>query len=655
MIRPFLGRIRRRLQRAISPLPAPQPAPAASAAPPAPWDSYAKGRFDQQAAVDIFKGAWSSALPAELGLDAGSAPLFDDPRIHWLIAQLGSIEGWKVFELGPLEGGHSHMLQAAGATSVLAMDACTLSYLKCLLVKELCQLDRVSFQYGDFMAYLAAQPQRFDLIVASGVLYHQRDPLACIELMAAHSDTLFLWTHYYSEQLNSPYMTADMFRPVDPGPGTGLRCTLFEIDYERYLPGGKYRGGVDNHARWMRRDDILACLRQYGFNQIDIAFEHTDHPYGPNFAVLARRQAANALPAGTTIAYRDAMRAIAGQPPWCIDAIALGDGQLTVSGWAIAPAGEVERVGFRVNGIDVVALERGVARPDVGDFYWFYPNAGRAGFRFSHPIDTQANAPLLLQYVDRHSGTVIEPLHDLQVLPEDLRGETAAPPLKLVQRSHTGNAIDQYFVEGYSLFRSLERELVATAGHGLAACGSVLDFGCGPGRLSRYLQTVDGLNVSAVDIDPDCLAWCSSALPGVDCHPGSLRPPLAMAEQSFGAVLAINVLLHLGEHDAVAWLGEWRRLCRPGGLIIVTIAADLALSRARLSEAHYQSLAGQAFAQLSRNPDLDEVIDEPDYYQNVVYSHAHIQQSWPALGLELLRIVPGCIGNHHDLVIMRRV
>ena len=108
------------------------------------------------------------------------------------------------------------------------------------------------------------------------------------------------------------------------------------------------------------------------------------------------------------------------------------------------------------------------------------------------------------------------------------------------------------------------------------------------------------------------------------------------------------------EQDGMQWLAEWVRICKPGGYLLVSIASDLALTRARLSEAHYASIQGYAVVELSRNPDLDGVIEDADYYRNVLHSHAHIHSVWPSLGVGVLRIVPGCIGNHHDLVVLRR-
>ena len=90
-----------------------------------------------QATIDILDG-WVSILPAELGADTrGSAPLFADERAIWAIDRLGGVRGATILELGPLEGGHTYMLDRAGAKSIIAIEGNKRCYLKCLITKEL--------------------------------------------------------------------------------------------------------------------------------------------------------------------------------------------------------------------------------------------------------------------------------------------------------------------------------------------------------------------------------------------------------------------------------------------------------------------------------------------------------------------------------------
>src|SRR6188768_2522897 len=79
-------------------------------------DQYVREAPSAQNVVDLFAGEWSSALPPAIGATAGSIALFDDDRIRWILERAGGVDGQRVLELGPLEAGHTAMLEAAGAT-----------------------------------------------------------------------------------------------------------------------------------------------------------------------------------------------------------------------------------------------------------------------------------------------------------------------------------------------------------------------------------------------------------------------------------------------------------------------------------------------------------------------------------------------------------
>src|SRR4051812_20493353 len=100
-----------------------------------PNDACVQGIPTNQNAIDLIDG-WVSQLPPEVGVNAGHAVLFHDPRTVWALERLGSVAGQTVLELGPLEGGHTYMLHQGGAR-VLAIEANKRAYLKCLIVKEL--------------------------------------------------------------------------------------------------------------------------------------------------------------------------------------------------------------------------------------------------------------------------------------------------------------------------------------------------------------------------------------------------------------------------------------------------------------------------------------------------------------------------------------
>jgi hypothetical protein len=254
-------------------------------------DAYVRSAPSAQNAVDIFKGEWASRFPAALGIpvEAGGIPLFEDGRITGAIEQLGGVAGMRVLELGPLEGAHSYMLELYGAASVTAIEANTRAYLKCLITKELLNLQRVKFLCGDFVEYLKATSERFDLILANGVLYHMRNPVELLSLLARHTNRVNMWTHYYDDRVQSDKHLRNKFPSSAAAEVDGFRHSLFRQEYQVSLGAPGFCGGSEEYSNWLSRSDLLSCLSHFGFKDIRIDYEEPDHPHGPCFAIIATK------------------------------------------------------------------------------------------------------------------------------------------------------------------------------------------------------------------------------------------------------------------------------------------------------------------------------------------------------------------------------
>ncbi|MBV9762532.1 MAG: class I SAM-dependent methyltransferase [Acidobacteriaceae bacterium] len=244
-----------------------------------------------QNALDIFEGKWWSQLPPpHTNLRAGALALFEDPRLAWALSKLGDMRDRSVLELGPLEGAHSYMLERAGAQSIVSIEANPEAYLKCLIVKETVGLQRTRFLFGDFLEYLRDSPPRFDAAIASGVLYHMVHPAQLIALLSTVTDRLYLWTHYYDEKVvSSNKKLASMFTAQTEAAYAGFRHTLHRYEYWGSFASRRFCGGTRPHAHWMTRDDVIECLKRFGFDRIRTSFEAPDHPDGPAFALVASK------------------------------------------------------------------------------------------------------------------------------------------------------------------------------------------------------------------------------------------------------------------------------------------------------------------------------------------------------------------------------
>ncbi len=257
---------------------------------PGRLEDYIAARPTAQNALNIFRGEWSSRFPSEYPeLKAGTAPLFEDPRIAWGMAELGGVAGQRVLELGPLEGGHSFLLERYGAASVTAIEANTRAYLKCLVAKEILGMQRTRFLCGDFMEYLRHEPPRFDLVLASGVLYHLREPAELIDRLARITDRVLLWTHYYADVIRQRPHLAHRFRHRRSRVYAGFAHTLYQQDYLESVGRRDYCGGMTPSTFWMRRDELLDCLHYFGFVDQRIHMEEPDFGNGPCLLIAARK------------------------------------------------------------------------------------------------------------------------------------------------------------------------------------------------------------------------------------------------------------------------------------------------------------------------------------------------------------------------------
>lgn len=252
---------------------------------------YAMGVPSAQQALDIFKGEWTSRLPAPFeACAAGTLPLFGDPRVQWAVERLGGVAGRRVLELGPLEGGHTWMLEQLGAAHITAVEASTRAFLKCLTVKELTGLCRATFLCGDSVAYLRDTTERFDVGIASGILYHLVNPVELIALLAARCDRLFLWTAYYDEtRIRQRPKLAARFKGSHTATHAGFAHTLHHHRYRTALFQPGFSGGSAAHSHWLTRETILAACRHFGFTSLETAFDEPDHPNGPTFALVGTR------------------------------------------------------------------------------------------------------------------------------------------------------------------------------------------------------------------------------------------------------------------------------------------------------------------------------------------------------------------------------
>jgi SAM-dependent methyltransferase len=191
--------------------------------------------------------------------------------------------------------------------------------------------------------------------------------------------------------------------------------------------------------------------------------------------------------------------------------------------------------------------------------------------------------------------------HQLRDLGPDLRerisGAREGPPLPpAALRRRVGLTSSR--AEFLTLGRDLSRDVLALFAEVRPPGESFtrwLDFGCGSGRVARFVIASGAGEISGVDVDRPAVRWARRHLgPGFQAI--DPRPPLPFTDAAFDVVYAVSVFTHLDEAKQLDWLREARRVLRPGGLLIAsTHHESLAWTRPDLTAAHKEKLAADGF------------------------------------------------------------
>jgi SAM-dependent methyltransferase len=163
------------------------------------------------------------------------------------------------------------------------------------------------------------------------------------------------------------------------------------------------------------------------------------------------------------------------------------------------------------------------------------------------------------------------------------------PPAHLAFDAY-GNVNNAAYVESGELDARTVAEVInqQLAAKSIRVC----EWGCGPGRVIRHLRRFlqhPGVELYGTDYNGESIDWCRGHLAGIAFRTNGLSPPLPFDDGFFDCVYGISVLTHLSEAKHIEWIGELKRLIRPGGVVILTTHGDA--SAGRLLEAERKRYA----------------------------------------------------------------
>jgi ubiquinone/menaquinone biosynthesis C-methylase UbiE len=115
---------------------------------------------------------------------------------------------------------------------------------------------------------------------------------------------------------------------------------------------------------------------------------------------------------------------------------------------------------------------------------------------------------------------------------------------------------------------------------------SILDWGCGPGRITRHIPDLldKSCKIYGTDYNKDSIRWCRENIKGAVFSENSLHPPMAFDDNTFDIILGISIFTHLSEKNHTDWFNELLRIAKRDGILIFSTQGKAFLDKLSIKE-----------------------------------------------------------------------
>jgi len=174
------------------------------------------------------------------------------------------------------------------------------------------------------------------------------------------------------------------------------------------------------------------------------------------------------------------------------------------------------------------------------------------------------------------------------------------PPPDLVYLVTGQFDIEAFYQNGVTGAKCIE-EVLEKQGLDINTFETILDFGCGCGRVIRQWKKLQGAKLYGVDYNPRLADWCRSSLAFAKFGVNESDTPLSFSDNTFDFIYSISVFTHLTESNQRFWMGELARVLKSGGYLLFTVHGisrlnDLAGEQRRAFEAGKPIILGGQFS-----------------------------------------------------------
>jgi SAM-dependent methyltransferase len=248
----------------------------------------------------------------------------------------------------------------------------------------------------------------------------------------------------------------------------------------------------------------------------------------------------------------------------------------------------------------------------------------------------------------------------------DTTSNLPLPPDELIDRVVSGFS-DEEADRHRTLFLETGRRSLADFEQALTAIGDstsaharILEFGCGCGRIMRWMEDVARSSaLVGTDIDERAIEWASANLPFAQFDVNAGVPPTRYADAEFDLILNHSVFTHLDARHQDLWLAELQRITAPQGVLVLSVHGDYAFhhSEQQLAQASHERREWRAV--LERDGILFVAEDSyvgsafPDFYHTAFHAPWYVFEHW-SRWFDVLAYLPRSSLDFQDQIVLRR-
>jgi len=282
--------------------------------------------------------------------------------------------------------------------------------------------------------------------------------------------------------------------------------------------------------------------------------------------------------------------------------------------------------------------------------YLIVPSSSREWFDRQNELASQVRNNL--RVVIDEDRTAVFALQDHRLTPTGGTGLDGLPlpPLEMVRLTaglFRDEFVYQLFYDGGIEAANWIKESLQRSGLDIGEFHTILDFGCGCGRIIRHLRTLGDLQLYGTDYNPYLIRWCQENLPFASFSSNGMAPELEYPDDMFDLIYSASVFTHLVAPLQIPWAAELIRVLQPGGYLMFTTHGGGRL-KDLAPEERDQFESGELIVRSVERAGTNAC--------EAFHPEAYLRDEMtPALGAELVGFYPHAArGYNQDVVLVRK-